>query len=136
MDDSSARRRHLNPPKEIDEAKREPTWAFIGYNGSMSLLAPTPPDRMVDARGRPYFLWDEDLTIDTFRARLMDPDLEVRAYYVGKLMRQAKPDDVFTFVTLGEIKTLFPLVVRYLGRSREFWTWLLGRWNALPDVTK
>jgi hypothetical protein len=91
----------------------------------MSLLAPTPADRMVDANGRPYFLWDEDLTIDKFRARLVDPDLEVRAYYVGKLMRQAKPDDVFTFVTLGEIKSLFPLVVRYLGRSREFWTWLL-----------
>jgi hypothetical protein len=91
---------------------------------------------MVDANGRPYFLWDEDLTIDKFRARLVDPDVEVRAYYVGKLMRQAKPDDVFTFVTLGEIKSLFPLVVRYLGRSREFWTWLLGRWNALPDVTE
>jgi hypothetical protein len=89
---------------------------------------------MVDAGGRPYFLWDEDLTIDSFRARLVDPDLEVQAYYVGKLMRQAQRDDVFTFVTLAEIKSLFPLLVRYLGRSREFGTWLLGRWNALPDV--
>jgi hypothetical protein len=102
----------------------------------MSLLAPTPPDRMVDVKGRPYFLWDEDLTIDGFRARLGDPDPEVRAYYLGKLMRQAKPDDVFTFVTLREIKALFPLVVRYLGRSREFWTWLLGRWKALPDAAE
>jgi hypothetical protein len=102
----------------------------------MSLLAPTPADRMVDADGRPYFLWDEDLTIDKFRALLADPDVEVRAYYVGKLMRQAKPDDVFTFVTLAEIKRLFPLLLRYLGRSREFWIWLLGRWNALPDVSE
>ncbi len=100
------------------------------------MLAPTPPDRMVDAKGRPYFLWDEDLTIVGFRARLGDPDPEVRAYNVGKLMRQAKPDDVFTFVTLREIKALFPLVVRYLGRSREFWIWLLGRWNALPDAAE
>lgn len=38
-------------------------------------------------------------------------------------MRQAKPDDVFTFVTLAEIEALFPLIARYLGRSREFWTW-------------
>lgn len=102
----------------------------------MSVLAPTPADRMVDANGRPYFLWDEDLTIDMFRARLVDPDLEVRAYYLGKLMRQAKPDDVFTFVTLREITALFPLAVRYLGRSREFWTWLLGRWKALPVVAE
>ena len=62
----------------------------------------------------------------------MAPDLEVRAYYVGKLMRQAKPGDVFTFVTLVEIKTLFPLVARYLGRSREFWTWLLGAGMRSP----
>jgi hypothetical protein len=102
----------------------------------MFLLAPTPPDRLVDAKGRPYFLWDEDLTLDMFRARLADPDPEVRAYYLGKLMRQAKPDDVFTFVTLGEIKALFPLAVRYLGRSREFWTWLLGCWKALPGATE
>jgi hypothetical protein len=38
----------------------------------MSLLATTPPDRLVDAKGRPYFLWDEDLTLDMFRARLAD----------------------------------------------------------------
>jgi len=27
---------------------------------------------------------------------------------------------------------LFLLVARYLGRSRDFWTWLLGCWKALP----
>jgi hypothetical protein len=32
---------------------------------------------------------------------------EIRAYYLGKLMRQAKPDDVFTFVTLAKIRALF-----------------------------
>jgi hypothetical protein len=100
----------------------------------MSVLAPTPPERMVDAKGRPYFLWDEDITLDMFRARLADPDVEVRAYYLGKLMRQAKPDDVFTFVTLREVRELFPLVVRYLGRTREFWTWVLDQWKDLPGA--
>ena len=102
----------------------------------MSLLAPTPPDRLVDAKGRPYFLWDEDLTIDAFRSRLRESDPEVRAYYLGKLMRQARPDDVFTFVTHAEITALFPLVARYLGRSRDFWTWLLGCWKALPSAAQ
>jgi len=86
------------------------------------VLARPHASRPLDAKGRPYFLWDEDLTIDVFRARLRDPDPEVRAYCLGKLMRQAKPDDVFTFVTLAEITALFPLVNRYLGRSRDFWT--------------
>ena len=98
----------------------------------MSVLAPTPPERIVDAKGRPYFLWDEDITLEVFRSRLIDPDPEVRAYYLGKLMRQAKPDDVFSFATLREIGELFPLLIRYLGRTREFWIWVLDQWKVVP----
>ena len=95
----------------------------------MSVLAPTPAGRMLDARGRPYFLWDEDMTSDELRARLVDPEPEVRAYFLGKLMRQAKPDDVFEFVSLRAIVEQFPAVERYLGKTREFWTWLIGHWG-------
>ena len=70
------------------------------------------------------------MTLDVFRARLRDPDPEVRGYFLGKLMRQAKPDDVFTFVTLSEIEAQRPHIERYLGKSREFWSWLLDRWRA------
>ncbi len=96
----------------------------------MALLNPTPPDRMVDARGRPYFLWDADMTLDRFRAGLRDPDPEVRAYLVAKLMRQAKPDDVFLFVRLADIVELWPRLERYLGRSAAMWRWLLERWRG------
>ena len=94
----------------------------------MSILNPTPFDRLVDAQGRPYFLWDVDLTLERFRALLGGDDAEVRAYLLGKLMRQAKPDDVFQFVTLAEIRRDWPSVERHLGRSREFWRWLLSLW--------
>ena len=96
----------------------------------MSVLAPTPAARLVDAQGRPYFLWDGDMTLDMFRVRLRDPDPDVRAYFLGKLMRQAKPDDVFSFVTLSEIEAQLPAVERYLGKTRDFWIWLLDRWRA------
>ncbi|HEY6034788.1 MAG TPA: hypothetical protein VIV58_11025 [Kofleriaceae bacterium] len=96
----------------------------------MSALAPTPPARMLDQRGRPYFLWDEDLTLEEFRERLRDPDLSVRAYFLGKLMRQAKPDDVFTFATVDELEMMMPEVDRYLGKTRAFWHWLLATWKA------
>ena len=46
----------------------------------MALLAPTPAERLLDAAGRPYFLWDDDMTLDVFRQKLGDPDGEVRAY--------------------------------------------------------
>ncbi|MEN9581837.1 MAG: hypothetical protein RJA70_4846 [Pseudomonadota bacterium] len=96
----------------------------------MSALAPTPPDCLVDSSGRPYFLWDEDVTIDQFRARLRDPDPAVRAYFLGKLMRQAKPDDVFTFVTLSELEEQLAAVEPYLGRSRPFWLWVIESWRT------
>lgn len=99
----------------------------------MSVLAPTPPDRLVDARGRPYFLWDEDMTLDDFRTRLRDPDPQVRAYFLGKVMRQGKPDDVFSFVTLRELQAQFEAVEPYLGRTRPFWRWVLEQWRRPSD---
>ena len=53
-----------------------------------------------------------------------------RAYLVGKLMRQAKPDDVFLFVRPREIRELWPRLTRYLGRTREFWSWLFETWEG------
>lgn len=97
-------------------------------------LFPTPPDLLVDDRGRPYFLWDSEMTLAELRERLADPDPEVRAYLLGKIMRQAKPDDVFTFATLAEVRALWPRLERYLGNRRPFWTWLLERW-ADPGAT-
>jgi hypothetical protein len=94
------------------------------------MLSPTPPDKLVDPQGRPYFLWDCDMTLAEFRERLQDPDPGVRAYLLGKLMRQAKPDDVLTIADLETIKAHWTLVQKHLGNSREFWRWLLRSWNV------
>ena len=98
------------------------------------MLNPTPPDRLVDAEGHPYFLWDTSMTLEEFQEGLRSPDLEVRAYLIGKLMRQAKPDDVFTFVSARQIRELWPRLERYLGKTREFWTWLFEAWEARGHV--
>lgn len=47
-----------------------------------SALNPTPPDRLVDQHGRPYFLWDMDITLADFQARLADEDEVVRLYFL------------------------------------------------------
>ncbi len=91
---------------------------------------PTPKDRLVDAQGRPYFLWDCDMTLVEFERRLRAENDEARAYLIGKLMRQAKPDDVFTFVTVDEIVAAWSALRRYLGRTEPFWRWLLGYWGC------
>jgi len=85
---------------------------------------------MLDALGRPYFLWDDQMSLDVFKANLAHRELVVRAYFIGKLMRQAKPDDVFTFVTLRDVEEHWPALERYLGNTRDFWSWLLERWRG------
>ena len=60
---------------------------------AMSVLCPTPRERMLDARGRPYFLWDTDMTLARFEELLREGEQEVRVHLVAKLMRQAKSDD-------------------------------------------
>jgi hypothetical protein len=95
------------------------------------LLFPTPPDRLVDERDRPYFLWDvEDVDLAGFRARIHTGEDHIRAYWIAKLMRQAKPDDVFSFVSPREVGALWGGIERHLGQSRPFWVWLLLRWKV------
>ena len=93
----------------------------------MRYLNPTRPEHMTDSSGRPYFLWDSDLSLDEFRERLRSEEPGVRGYYLGKLLRQAKPDDAFLFVTLEEIDRDWNEIERYLGKSRGFWEWVVAQ---------
>jgi hypothetical protein len=74
---------------------------------------------------RPYFLWWTDLTVAQFREKLTSFDTEVRAYWIGALLREANTRDVWQFVSPDEVRLLFPKLVRYLGCSREMWAFLL-----------
>ncbi len=112
------------PPPRFGSA-RTSTLAF-----AVSLLCPTPRHLLTDPQGRPYFLWDCEITLAEFEELLRTGGRDERAYWVGKLMRQAKPDDVFTWVTLREISDLWPDLERYLGKTREFWRWILGQWGV------
>lgn len=93
------------------------------------MLALTPRDRLVDPQGRPYFLWDAEMTLEEFERVIGDPSAPARPYLIGKVMRQAKPDDALQFVSPQEIADLWPSIERYLGNTRPFWTWLLEQWE-------
>jgi hypothetical protein len=47
---------------------------------------------------RPYFLWDEDVTVDELRARLRGADGDERLRLLGKMLREARDIDVWRFV--------------------------------------
>lgn len=78
---------------------------------------------------RPYFLWDEDVSIDELRATLEGPDTPRRAQLLGKMLREARDIDVWHFVTPGEVARSLPALGRRLGRRRAFWEFLIDGWR-------
>jgi hypothetical protein len=90
----------------------------------MAALPPTPA-ALIAGHERPYFLWWSDRTLDQFRALLSDPDPEMRAYWLGALLREANTRDVWLFVTPDQIREAWPRLIRHLGRSRAMWAYLL-----------
>jgi hypothetical protein len=100
------------------------------------MLAPTPRERLTDPQGRPYFLWDVEMTLEEFERNVASDDAATRAYFVGKVMRQAKPDDALQYVSPQQIADLWPSIERYLGKTRAFWSWLLEQWERRGVVRR
>jgi hypothetical protein len=79
---------------------------------------------------RPYFLWDQDVSIEELRAILDGPDGPRRMQLLGKMLREARDIDVWEFVTPVEVARCLPLLGRRLGRRRAFWEFLIDGWRA------
>lgn len=78
---------------------------------------------------RPYILWSEPTTVGQFRSALAEAPDDEKAMLLGGLMREARDPDVWEFTSVAEVRRLFPLIERYLGRRREFWVYLLNAWK-------
>jgi hypothetical protein len=78
---------------------------------------------------RPYFLWDEDLSIDELRARLAGADAFERDRLLGKLLREARDVDVWQFVTPARVAEALPRIGRRVGQRRKFWEFLIEGWR-------
>lgn len=79
---------------------------------------------------RPYFLWDEDLSVDEVRSRLQTDDERERLRLLAKILREARDIDVWTFVTPEEVADALPRLLHRLGRRRAFWEFLIQGWRA------
>jgi len=82
-----------------------------------------------DEGGRPYFLWDENRTTGDLRRALATAVPAERDRLLGKLMREARDTDVWTFVSPEDIWMRFEAIRPYLGRRRPFWEYLLNAWH-------
>jgi hypothetical protein len=81
----------------------------------------------------PYFLWDHPMTVAELRRRLDGPP-EERYRYLGKILREAREPDVWRFTTPAEVVRHWNLLEPQLGRRREFWRFLIGKWRELGLV--
>jgi hypothetical protein len=77
---------------------------------------------------RPYFFWDEDITIDELHAVSREGPEDERHRLLG-ILREARDIDVWHFVTPQEVADVLPLLTRRLGRRRAFWEFLIGGWR-------
>ena len=77
---------------------------------------------------RPYWPWDEDLSIQEFRARLRGPDRRERLRLLTKMLREARDIDVWGFITPQEVAEVLAEIAPRLGRRRAFWEWLIEGW--------
>lgn len=82
-----------------------------------------------DEGHRPYFLWDEDVSVRELKDKIAAAEAGERARLLGKVMREARDPDVWRFTTLDEVRALWPGIVRHLGRRRAFWEYLLSVWR-------
>ena len=79
---------------------------------------------------RPYFLWDEDVSIDELRAALAEPDGFRRDQLLGKMLREARDLDVWKFVTPTEVARVLDRLERRVGRRYAFWKFLIDGWRS------
>jgi hypothetical protein len=79
---------------------------------------------------RPYFLWDEDVSIDELRAALDAGTSPESDRLLGKMLREARDIDVWRFVTPQRVAEALPRIERRVGRRASFWRFLIEGWRA------
>ncbi len=79
---------------------------------------------------RPYFLWDEDVSIEQMREVLAGADSFRRDQLLGKMLREARDLDVWAFVTPSEVARVLERLRRRLGRRHAFWKFLIDGWRT------
>lgn len=71
------------------------------------------------------FAWDRPESAASLRAKLADDSTADWNATASWLMREARVDQVWQFLSLKEIESAFPRLAPMLGRRRSLWEYLL-----------
>jgi len=84
---------------------------------------------MTDRNRRPYFLWDESITIGELKETLADGDEAEKIRLLAKILREARDDEVWYFTNVQQVLDLWSQLAPRLGRRRAFWDFLFDAWR-------
>ena len=79
----------------------------------------------------PYFIWDYDLSETDVRAILRGKDEDQKAWLVSRLLESARYEDVWEYVSLTEIRAIFPKL-QLKPQVRAAWEFTLHVWANEP----
>ena len=80
------------------------------------------------------FAWDRPETAASLRVRLAHPETPEWISTVAWLMREARIEQVWEFLTLEEVAEVFPKVKNMLGRRLNVWEYLLKTAHELGRI--
>ena len=82
----------------------------------------------------PTFLWDREIPVERFRQVIEDPTDPSHDAWLALLLREATPEEVWTWTTPVHVAAHMERLSPRLGRRREFWLWLFDGWRRLGLV--
>lgn len=80
------------------------------------------------------FAWDRPETAASLRAKLADESAPLWPAAAAWLLREARVDQVWQFLTLPQIVAAFPRLAPMLGRRRPLWEYLLRTARELGRI--
>jgi hypothetical protein len=79
---------------------------------------------------RPYFLWDEDMSIGALRTVLAGGASPRRDRLLGKMLREARDIDVWHFVRPEDVADDLERIRPRVGHRYRFWRFLIDGWRS------
>ncbi len=82
-----------------------------------------------DLTDRPDFLWDESLTRDDLKKLLDGENEEERLYYAAKILREARFEEVWDYLSPAFLAAHWEMLRSRLGRKKRFWEFIYTTWQ-------
>jgi hypothetical protein len=82
-----------------------------------------------EVKDKPDFLWDEPLTRDDLKKLLDGRNEDERLYYTAKILREARFEEVWDYVSPMFLASHWEKLRRRLGRKKRFWEFFYTTWR-------